>query len=125
MNEQNEQLETRSQTMRLFDQWKTRIGRKKFKGCINLDKMNMDVWRNIVKKHKRHYIKKKSLYEYRAPLPPVDFSNAMLKIFGDDFDFTNWETSPEYRIFLAGKQAELADTIAKLKRAVEKLEKKD
>ncbi len=114
----NEQLESRSQTMRLFKQWRKRNEPKNFKGCVFSDKLNEKIHYKFIKN-------KKFPNEYRTPLPPVDFSNAMLKIFGDKFDFTNWETSPEYRIFLAGKKAELDETIAKLKSTIEKLDKRD
>lgn len=34
--------------------------------------------------------------------PPQEFIKVMHELYGDDYDFTDWEGSHEYRIFLAG-----------------------
>jgi len=47
-------------------------------------------------------------------IPPQAFTNIMHKITDYEFDFSDWENSPEYRIFLAGRKHELEQTIAEL-----------
>jgi hypothetical protein len=40
-------------------------------------------------------------------MPPDKFVNIMNKISDHQYDFSNWESSPEYRIFLAGRMYEV------------------
>ena len=49
-------------------------------------------------------------------IPPQEFVQIMHKL-NEDWDFTNWESSPEWRIFNAGRLYELESTSIKLRAA--------
>lgn len=37
--------------------------------------------------------------------PPADFSNAMIELMGDEFDFRGWQDSKEWKLYNAGRKA--------------------
>ena len=49
---------------------------------------------------------KKAVPAFTTDFPPVEFSNAMSRIYGE-WDFSNWRKSNEWKLFNAGKSASM------------------
>ena len=56
-------------------------------------------------------------------LPPITFSNAMNSIY-DDWDFTNWQESKEWKLFNAGKAAAARDIMYEAQLVAEESDKR-
>lgn len=54
--------------------------------------------------------------------PPVEFVRIMHRLRGHSYDFRGYKKSPEWRIYLAGRRAELSRTINELKCVLDYME---
>jgi hypothetical protein len=67
-------------------------------------------------------MKKKELKNKFIKLPPAQFSNAMNVLY-ENWDFTNWPNSKEWRLFNAGRETEARSMAMDAQQAAEKFGK--